>query len=219
MKVIVVGCGRVGAELACRLFEKGHKVSVIDTHLGAFENLDSSFRGRTIEGEALDKDVLQRAGIEQADALAVVTSSDTLNTVVAHIARSIYHVPNVVVRNYDPKWRKLHEVFDLQVVSTNSWGAQRIEELLYHQELRTVFSAGNGEVEIYEFSAPAIWQGRKLRELINSDECTPVAITRAGKAVIPSRDETLQLGDVVLVGATFAGISKLRAELSAIQEA
>lgn len=219
MKVIVVGCGRVGSELAYRLFEKGHKVSVIDTELGAFENLDSRFRGRTIEGEALNQDVLNRAGIDQADGIAVVTSSDTLNAVVAQIARSVYQVPNVVVRNYDPNWRKLHEVFGLQVVSTSSWGAGRIEELLYHQELRTVFSAGNGEVEVYEFSVPQTWHGHKLGELINSEECTPVAITRSGKAVLPDCDSIVETGDAVLVSATFNGIRKLREMLHAGQEA
>ena len=206
MKVIVVGCGRVGSELAYRLFEKGHKVSVIDTELGAFENLDSRFRGRTIEGEALNQDVLNRAGIDQADGIAVVTSSDTLNAVVAQIARSVYQVPNVVVRNYDPNWRKLHEEFGLQVVSTSSWGAGRIEELLYHQELRTVFSAGNGEVEVYEFSVPQTWHGHKLGELIGSEECAPVAITRSGKAVLPDCDSIIETGDAVLVSATFNGI-------------
>ena len=219
MKVIVVGCGRVGSELAYRLFEKGHKVSVIDTQLSAFENLDSRFRGRTIEGEALNQDVLNRAGIDQADGIAVVTSSDTLNAVVAQIARSVYRVPNVVVRNYDPNWRKLHEEFGLQVVSTSSWGAGRIEELLYHQELRTVFSAGNGEVEVYEFSVPLAWHGHKLGELINSEECTPVAITRSGKAILPDCDSIVETGDAVLVSATFSGIRKLREMLHAGQEA
>lgn len=219
MKVIVVGCGRVGSELAYRLFEKGHKVTVIDIHQSAFEHLDSRFRGRTIEGEALNQDVLQRAEIELADGIAVVTSSDTLNTVVAHIARSMYQVPNIVVRNFDPNWRKLHEAFDLQVVSTSSWGAQRIEELLYHQELRTVFSAGNGEVELYEFTVPEVWQDLQLSELIGSQECTPVAITRSGKAILPNRDEVVKKGDAVVVSATFVGISKLRAKLQSLQEA
>lgn len=219
MKVIVVGCGRVGAELAYRLYEKEHKVAVIDTQLSAFENLDPRFRGRTIEGEALNQDVLLRAGIDQADGIAVVTSSDTLNSVVAHIARSIYQVPNVVVRNYDPNWRKLHEAFDLQVVSTSSWGAQRIEELIYHQELRTVFSAGNGEVELYEFTVPEAWHDRTLTEIIGTQECTPAAITRSGKAILPTGDVIVKEGDAILVSATFVGISKLRTLLQSIQEA
>lgn len=218
MRVIVVGCGRVGSELAFRLFEKGHKVTVIDTQLASFENLDSRFRGRTVEGEALNEDVLQRAGIEEADAIAVVTNSDTLNSVVAHIAGSVFQVPNIVARNYDPNWRKLHEVFDLQVVSTSSWGAQRIEELLYHQEMRTVFSAGNGEVEIYEFTVPEAWDNHPLVDLIGTEECTPVAITRSGKALLPGINEIVKEGDAILVSATFVGTKKILELLSSVRE-
>ncbi|MGC8782541.1 MAG: NAD-binding protein, partial [Anaerolineae bacterium] len=69
MNVIVVGCGRVGAHLATRLSEKGHRVTVIDVAPTAFENLSTDFRGRTLEGDVLTQDMLHRAGIEQADAL------------------------------------------------------------------------------------------------------------------------------------------------------
>ncbi len=153
MKMIVVGCGRVGAELADRLSQRGHQVVVIDQSEDAFHNLPADFKGRVVEGQALSQDVLRRAGITHADGLAAVTSSDSINAVVAHIAREEYNVPSVVVRNFNSRWRTMHEVFGLQVVSSTSWGAQRIEELLYQPEIRTVFSAGNGEVELYEFLA------------------------------------------------------------------
>ncbi|MBU0494614.1 MAG: TrkA family potassium uptake protein [Chloroflexi bacterium] len=129
MNMIVIGCGRVGAQLAYRLYQQGHKV-VVDPVAEAFENLPADFRGRTVEGEVLNQDVLRRAGIEQADGLAAVTSLDPVNAVVAHVARTVYHVPTVVVRNYNPRWRVIHEAFGLPVISSTSWGAQRIEELL-----------------------------------------------------------------------------------------
>src|SRR5512142_1445210 len=138
MRVIVVGCGRIGSELAYRLYRKGHEVAVIDSVGAAFNNLHPDFRGRTVEGEALGQDVLHRAGIEHADGLAAVTSIDSLNAVVAHVARTVYDVPHVVVRNFDPDWRPLHESFGLQIISSTSWGAQRIEELLYHEEMRLI---------------------------------------------------------------------------------
>ena len=87
---------------------------------------------------------------ERADAVAVVTDLDVLNAVVGHLARTYYHVPNVIVRNTDPRYRPILEAFGLQVVSAFSWGAQRIEEMIYHADVRAVFSAGNGEVEVYE---------------------------------------------------------------------
>jgi len=213
MKMIVVGCGRVGAELAYRLVFKNNSVVVIDQSESAFNNLPQNFRGRTVVGEALSQDVLHRAGIEDADGLAVVTSNDPINAVVAHIGRDVYEVPSVVVRNFDSRWRSLHEIFGLQVVSSSSWGAQRIEELLYQQETRTVFSAGNGEVELYEFSIVSDWDGRQIGELIPEKECVLAALTRAGRAFLPDRNFILRDGDVILVSATLEGSDNMKYRL------
>src|SRR5687767_9563938 len=162
MFIIVVGCGRVGAELSYRLYQRGHQVAVIDQVGKSFGHLPPEYRGRTIEAEVLNQDVLSRAGIKQAQGLAAVTNSDSVNAVVGHLARTVYHVPNVIVRNYDPRWLPMHEGFGLQVVSSTAWGAQRIEEMLYQPVGRSVFSAGNGEVEIYELVVPSAWHGRTL---------------------------------------------------------
>jgi trk system potassium uptake protein TrkA len=171
MKVIVVGCGRVGAQLANRLYQKGMQVTVIDESKAAFDNLDPNFRGRTLEGDVLAQDMLRRAGIEHADSLAAVTSSDTLNVSVAHIAINVYHVPYVVARNYEPRYQSLYESFGVNALSMSNWGAQRMEELLAGVALKTVFSAGNGEVEIYELVIPESWAGRRLGDLINGCGC------------------------------------------------
>lgn len=218
MNIIIVGCGRVGAELAYRLFLKGHKVTVVDQTAAAFTNLPNDFIGLTIEGEATNQNVLHRAGIESANGLAAVTKSDPLNAVVAHIARSVYGINNVVVRNYDPKLRDLLEEFNLQLVGSSSWGAQRLEELIAHVELRAVFSAGNGEVEIYEFSVPTAWDGHKLSELLPQANCTPVSLTRGGTAVLPTLETELKSNDIILVSATFDGIEALRKQLLAGEE-
>jgi trk system potassium uptake protein len=215
MKVLVVGCGRLGAELAGRLFQRGHEVSVIDIDEKAFAKLPSNFEGRLSEGEAINRDVLHRAGIERADAVAAVTDSDVLNAVVGHLARASYNVPNVVVRNYDPRYRPIIEAFGLQLISSLAWGAQRIEEMIYHGDVKAVFSAGNGEVEVYEIGLPEAWSGQTVAELFSSDACMPVSITRAGKAVLPSANMVLETGDVVHISATLEGIQALRKRLLA----
>jgi trk system potassium uptake protein TrkA len=130
MYIIVVGCGRVGSDLAGRLSRQGHDVTVIDYVGSSFKHLDPEYRGRTIEAEPLAEGVLMKAGVEHADALAAVTSSDTTNAVVAHVARAIFHVPRVVSRNYDPRWLPLHDAMGLDVVSTTLWGSKRMEELV-----------------------------------------------------------------------------------------
>ncbi len=218
MNVIIVGCGRVGAELAYRLFKRGYKVSLIDRTEEAFKGLHPEFRGRTVEGEGLERDVLHRAGIEQADSLVAVTNSDPVNAVVAHIARSVYHVQNVIVRNYDYHRRPLLEAFNLQTVSPTSWGAQRIEELLHESDIRTVFSAGNGEVDVYELVVPESLQGHVLSDLALCAECIPVAITRAGRAFMPKADTLLEKGDVIHLSATFDGIKGVCRQFNSPEE-
>ncbi len=210
MKAIVIGCGRIGAELAYRLYKKGHEVSVVDNVAASFGNLPPDFQGRIHEGDALNQDILVRAGIQNCDVLAAVTNNDALNMVVSHVARIEYSVANVVARNYNPNVREFFEVFDVQVVSSTSWGAQRIEELMYHADARTVFSAGNGEVEIYELSIPETWDGKKIEDLIPCSDCKPIAITRGGKASIPENTTVLHKGDILNVAATFDGIEETR---------
>lgn len=213
MRVIVIGCGRLGAELAYNLFKRGHEVSVIDNIPASFNNLPADFQGRLNEGEALSQDVLHRAGIEKADAVAAVTNSDALNAVVAYVAKSEYKVPNVLARNYDPHTREIFEYFGLQTVSSTSWGAQRMEELIFHSDVRTVFSAGNGEIELYEIVVNNQWDGKTFNDLIDCEDCLPVSLTRAGRATIPNRDTVIHSGDVALISATFEGIENLRRRL------
>jgi trk system potassium uptake protein len=197
MKIIIVGCGRLGAELAYRLFQREHNVTVIDQVAAAFDNLHSLFRGRTVQGEVLNQDVLHRAGIEYAHGLAAVTNSDTLNAVVAHVARTIYHVPHVVARNYNPRWQPVHEAFGLQAVSSTTWGAQRIEEMLYEAEVHPVWSSGNGLVDLYEYVVPEHSQGRLLHEVLPEGPYVVVAFTRAGRAIPPGHEVALEAGDVI----------------------
>ena len=220
MNFIVLGCGRVGAELCYRLYKAGHQVVVVDSNKQAFNRLHSDFRGRTLEGEGLSESVLERAGIREAHGLAAVTNSDTLNAVAAHIARAFYDVPNVVARNYDPNLRSIIEAFGLQTVGSTYWGAQRVEELLMNPMQKVVYSPGNGEVEIYEVLIPEEWNNRTLGELLDQLKgCYPVALSRAGRASLPDMDTKLHEGDLLNVSSTFEGIGTLTARLSKQVEA
>jgi trk system potassium uptake protein TrkA len=220
MNFIVVGCGRVGAELCYHLFKGGHQVVVVDSNKQAFNRLHPDFRGRTLEGEGLAESVLERAGIREADGLAAVTNSDALNAVVAHIARTFYNIPNVVARNYDPNLRAIIEAFGLQTVGSTYWGAQRVEELLMNPLQKVVYSAGNGEVEVYELLIQEAWDRRTLGELLSPLQgCYPVALSRAGRSFLPEPETKLQAGDLLNVSSTFEGIRALTARLSKKAEA
>jgi trk system potassium uptake protein TrkA len=215
MKMIVVGCGRLGAELAYGLFKRGHDVVAIDQRESEFANLPPDFRGRTLEGDVLTRDMLGRAGLKKADGIASVTNSDAVNALVGHLARVRYKVPNVVIRNYNPRWLALVQSFGIQVISSSSWGAQRIEEML-DGSAHTVFSAGNGEVEVYEFIVPAAWGGRQAADLLarGGDQCLPVALTRAGVAKLLTADRDIETGDVLHLAATRDGAEQLQALLA-----
>jgi trk system potassium uptake protein TrkA len=219
MRVIIVGCGRLGAELAHRLFQRGHDVTIIDRVDAAFDNLHPLFRGRTLEGEVLNQDVLLRAGIEHAEALAAVTNSDTLNAVVAHVARSVYHVPHVVARNFNPRWRAVHEAFGLQVVSSTTWGAQRIEEMLYEAEARPVWSSGDGMVDLYEWVVPERYQGRLLRQVLPAAPYVAVAFIRAGQPLPSAHETPLEAGDVIYLSPASEARETLRRWLTSQQRA
>jgi trk system potassium uptake protein TrkA len=140
--------------------------------------------------------------------------------VVAHAARTIYNVPIVVARNYDPNLRAVIEAFGLQTVGSTSWGAQRVEELMMYPTQRMVYSAGNGEVEVYEVQIPEEWDGRTLGELLEPlEQCFPVALARAGRSTLPDRKATLQAGDLLNFSSTFEGMRAMMARLSEKAEA
>jgi len=218
MKIIVVGCGRVGSELAYRLYRKGHQVTVIDQAASAFNNLDPEFRGRKVEGELLSQEVLRRAGIEEADGLAAVTNSDSYNVVLAHLARTAYQVPRVVSRNFDPRFQSLHEAFGLQVVSSSIWAAEQTEQLLCQAPLRPVLSAGSGQVKIFEVVVPELWQGRAVKDLLSEAPCVAVALVGANGAMLPAAETELKAGDLLYLSATAEGIEILRSRLNLAPE-
>ena len=209
MNIIIVGCGRVGVELALALHQK-HQVSVLDRNLNSFDRLGLHFSGRTVQGHAMDRTVLERAGIETAQALAAVTSSDNLNTIVARIAQDIYHVRRVVARIYNPRRAPIYEKLNLQTVSSSSWGAHRIEQLLVHPGMQSISSAGNGEVQVYEITIPAEWNRRKVSELVPVEYAIPVALARSGKGILPRAETMLELQDILQVSSTSEGIKILR---------
>ena len=221
MNYIVIGCGRFGSDLAYRLFKNGHQVVVVDANSNAFNRLHPDFRGRAVEGDSLSSDTLSRASVDKADGVAVVTNSDTMNAVIGHTIR--IHYPNltqVIVRNYDPAMRDMLEAFGLQIVSSTAWGAERVQELMIDPSFRAVFSAGNGEVEMYEMHISQKWDNMTISALLDGcGEIICAALSRAGRAELPSPNTILQKGDVLTVSATLTGVKSLRAKLQEGKEA
>ena len=128
MRVVILGCGRVGARLAGMLDAESHKVSVIDTTLEAFERLPASFSGKVVLGEGVDYDILREAGIERADAFVAATQGDNRNIMASQIAKHLFGVKNVVTRVYDPLRADTFATLGLRAISPTLLGANRFFE-------------------------------------------------------------------------------------------
>lgn len=117
MKIVIMGCSRVGAELAVMLDTEGHKVTILDVDPFSFKKLPPAFNGEAIVGNGLEEEALKRAGIEKADVFVSVTQGDNRNVMACQIAKHIYHVPKVVCRIYDPIREEMYHNLGLETVS------------------------------------------------------------------------------------------------------
>jgi trk system potassium uptake protein len=130
MKIVILGCGRVGSTLANMLDQAGHEVSVIDLSSEAFQRLSPDFRGETIPGNGVDEEVLIRAGIREADAFAAVTNGDNRNIMASQIVKEIFKVKKVVCRIYDPIREETYHELGLETISPTKVGAQMFFDAL-----------------------------------------------------------------------------------------
>lgn len=124
MKIVILGCGRVGSTLATMLDQSGHEVSIIDYSSEAFQRLSPDFRGETIPGNGVDEEVLIRAGIKEADAFAAATNGDNRNIMASQIAKEIFNVKKVMCRIYDPIREETYRDLGMETICPTKVGAQ-----------------------------------------------------------------------------------------------
>ncbi len=194
MNFIIVGCGRMGLGLAQNLSNQGHGITVIDRNPAALESLGLSFRGHKVVGVGFDREVLLQANIQRADGLAAVTNSDETNIVAARVAKSIFRVPRVVARVYDPRKAEIYRRLGLETISTTIWGIGRIAELLTYSNLDVVQSLGE-QVDLVEAEIPPTFAGRRVGDLSIPGEVQVVTLDRNGKTFLPVAGTTLEAGD------------------------
>lgn len=216
MKFIVLGCGRVGAQLAHSLFLEGHEVTIIDKNPKAFRRLNVAFRGRTIAGVGFDRSVLVDAGIESADGFASVTNGDNSNILSALIAKRIFRVPRVITRIYDPQRANIYKQFGIPTISSTVWGANQIREHLLYEDVKFEASFGSGEAELIEFEVPPRLVGHPVRELSVDGSVIVTCLVRLGKAIVPTSATTIEAGDLAYVCVTTDFLSRFREMISAI---
>lgn len=209
MRVIIVGCGRVGSNLANALSTERHEVVVIDSNPLAFARLSRDFTGRMLTGVGFDRDVLQKADIEAADGLAATTDSDNVNIVVAVTAKETFKVPRVVARIYDAEAAEIYRREGIPTVTPTLWGANTMRAMVLHPQLSTLTTLGNGEVQIVYLEVPKALVGRIVKDLHLPGELRVNVLVRRGQAMIPQPDVRLESGDVLYIAATAAAMPKL----------
>ena len=212
MRIIIVGCGRMGAALARTLTERRHQVTLVDTDPSAFEHLDQTLKCQTVIGVGFDRDVLTQAGIERADGFAAVTASDETNVVAARMASQVFHVPRVVARLYDPRKAEIYHRLGLQTIAPITWGVHRIADLLCYSQLDPIVSLGT-DVDIVEADIPPQLVGRAVKDLTIPGEVHVVAISRGGKTMLPGPGTAFQTGDLVHLALLASSEGRVRALL------
>jgi len=210
MHIIIIGCGRVGSQTANLLSEAGHDVSIIDLDPKSFRRLNKSFNGKKIIGFGYDKEVLESAGIEEADAFAALTHGDNRNIVSALIAKREYRVPIVIARIYDPVRAIVYNQLNITTISPTRWGANKIKELICQKDINSQLSLGNGEVEIIEVEVPYNFKGLTYGKINVPGEIMVIAVTRLGRAFVPLADSIVKEGDIMLLSVASESIPKLK---------
>jgi trk system potassium uptake protein TrkA len=210
MKIIIIGCGRVGARLAQALSLKGCSVIVVDKDPTAFDRLGRSYQGRTILGVGFDRDVLIKAGIERADGLAAVMSSDEANAVAARIAVQFFHVPRVVARIYEPRKAEIYRRLGIQTLSPVSIGVEFFADLLSNLPLESAARLGTGDANLIDLELPHKMKGRLVSEMNVPGEVIVVAITRGGKTFLPTPKTEFAEGDILHLVIQFAAMDKIK---------
>lgn len=215
MHVVVVGCGRVGSELASALELGGHSVAVVDKNPRAFGRLHKGFSGHTVVGFGFDRDHLAQAGIDEAGAFASVTNGDNSNILCARIARETYGIKRVVARIYDPRRALIYQRLGIPTVATVAWTTDQVLRRLLPDETSHDWVDATGKVALVERPISPAAVGRKLAHLNRPGRFWLTAVTRFGQAHVVTSDLVGQDGDVLVFVTALDALDELQANLDA----
>lgn len=192
-----MGCGRVGASLARSLERIGHDVAVVDQDPEAFQRLGSEFVGRRVAGIGFDRETLLRAGIEEAHALAAVSSGDNSNILAARVARETFGVEHVVARIYDPDRAQVYQRLGIPTVATVRWTADQVLRRLLPHGLAGEMTDASGRLVVAEVAVDPRWVGTPLTRVEQLTGARVAYLTRLGEGMLPAPQTVHQEGDLL----------------------
>jgi len=209
MHVVVVGCGRVGSGLAVTLTRESHTVAIIDRNPRAFRRLPSDWAGEKVLGSGFDREDLERAGAERADALAAVTSGDNTNILTVRIARETYGITHVVARIYDPRRAQIYQRLGIPTVATVTWTIDQVRRRLLPGSSIQEWSDPTGQLLLVERPMPDRWAGRRVGELDMAGKIRVLAVSRAGQPRLDAPELIGQEGDVLHIAVSADSLGEL----------
>ncbi len=208
MHVVIVGCGRVGSSLARNLVDEGHTVSVIDRKRVAFDRLGPDFPGDTFVGIGFDRELLVKAGIERAEAVAAVTNGDNSNILVARVARENFGIDRVVARIYDPRRAAIYQRLGIATVAPALWTTERVLRRLLPEAAAVEWVDPSAKVSLVERSLARAWAGHRVLD-VEGAGVRLVAVSRLGSALLPTEQMVAQEGDVVYLAVAHDALGRL----------
>lgn len=213
MYVIIVGCGRVGSELAKLLSNEGHNVVVIDKAQGSFDRLGGTFNGLTMVGNGFDLELLKQVGIEKADAFCAVTNGDNTNLISAQVAKKIFAVPKVIARVYDPQRAHIYAALGLDIISGTVLFAAMLRDKIIESRFSS-YLIETKDLGVIEIEVKAGLVGRTIQDINIPQEFLVVAIRRMAGVFIPESSTTLKAKDVLMGVVKVASLERIKEKFS-----
>jgi trk system potassium uptake protein TrkA len=209
MYVIIVGCGRVGSELAKLLAGEGHNVVIVDKNRVSFERLGGTFNGLTVVGNGYDPGLLKKAGIEKADAFCAVTNGDNTNLVSAQVAKKIFNVPKVIARVYDPQRAHIYSALGLDIISGTILFAAMLRDKIIESRFST-YLVETKELGVIEMDVKSDLAGKTVQEINIPGEFLVTAIRRVEGVLIPDSKTILKKKDTLMAVVKVASLKKIK---------
>ncbi|MBN1526481.1 MAG: TrkA family potassium uptake protein [Candidatus Omnitrophica bacterium] len=209
MNIMIVGCGRVGSQLAVLLAREGHNVTIIDKNPDSFKRLGVSFNGVAAAGNCFDEDFLKELKIEKQDALVSVTSGDNTNLMASQIAKKVFNVPRVIARVYDPQRADIYRKLGLDIISGTILVAAMIRDKLIENRF-TSYLVETGELGVIEIIVSGDLVGKQVRDMNKPDEFKVIVIERKRRVIIPEPEARLETGDKVMGVVRTSSLKKVK---------
>jgi len=209
MNVMIMGCGRVGSQLALLLVQEGHNVTIIDKNPESFRRLGGTFNGVAATGTGFDEKLLKELKIDKQDAFISVTSGDNTNLMASQIAKKMFNVPRVIARVYDPKRADIYRKLGLDIISGTMLVAAMIRDKIIENRF-TSYLVETGELGVIEIVVSASLKDKKVSELNMPDEFLVTVIERKKRVIIPQPDAKLEVGDKVMGVVRTSSLKKVK---------